>query len=104
MEEAVVTNDLDEAQSRQGVAVARGQPRSVGADPAAPQHIAGKHEATDDGVASPRGAVDLSDQKRPRRQGNPAGGAPQTPMSFPSGGSLSSLPDTDYAHGTDVSL
>ncbi|GMG17799.1 unnamed protein product [Phytophthora fragariaefolia] len=83
--------------------MARGQIRSVGADPAAPQLIAGKREAADDAVASPRGAVDLSDQTRPRRQGNPAGGAPQTPMSFPSGGSLSTLPDTGNAHGTDVS-
>ncbi|GMF57211.1 unnamed protein product [Phytophthora fragariaefolia] len=89
---------------KEGVAMARGQTRSVGADPAAPQLIAGKREATDDAVASPRGAVDLSDQKRPRRQGNPAGGAPQTPMSFPSGGSLATLPDTGNAHGTDVSL
>ncbi|GMF24878.1 unnamed protein product [Phytophthora fragariaefolia] len=87
-----------------GGAVARGLPRSVDADPAAPQPIAGKREATDDAVASPRGAVDPSDQQRPGRQGNPAGGAPQTPMSFPSGGSLSTLPDTGYAHGTDVSL
>ncbi|GMF64383.1 unnamed protein product [Phytophthora fragariaefolia] len=84
--------------------MARGQTRSVGADPAAPQLIAGKREATDDAAASPWGAVDLSDQKRPRRQGNPAGGAPQTPISFPSGGSLSTLPDTGYAHGTDVLL
>ncbi|GMF55674.1 unnamed protein product [Phytophthora fragariaefolia] len=45
----------------EGVARARSQTRSVGADPAAPQHIAGKREATDDAVASPRGAVDLSD-------------------------------------------
>ncbi|GMF57393.1 unnamed protein product [Phytophthora fragariaefolia] len=88
----------------EGFSVARGQIRSVGADPAAPQLIAGKREATVDAVASPRGAVDLSDQKRPRRQGNPAGGAPQTPMSFPSGGSLATLPDTGNAHGIDVSL
>ncbi|GMF54597.1 unnamed protein product [Phytophthora fragariaefolia] len=40
-------------------AVARGQPRIVGADPAAPQTIAEKREATDDAVMSPRGAVDL---------------------------------------------
>ncbi|GMF53807.1 unnamed protein product [Phytophthora fragariaefolia] len=86
------------------VAVARGQTQSVGADPAAPQLIAGKREATDDAVARPRGAIGLSDQKRPRRQGNPAGGAPETPMSFPSEGSLSTLPDTGYTHGTDVSL
>ncbi|GMF47818.1 unnamed protein product [Phytophthora fragariaefolia] len=65
-----------------GVAVIRGQTRSVGADPAAAQLKAGKNEATDDAVASPRGAVDLSDQTRPRHQGNPAGGAPQTPMRF----------------------
>ncbi|GMF61303.1 unnamed protein product [Phytophthora fragariaefolia] len=89
---------------RKGVTMTRGQTRSVGADPAAPQLITGKCEATDDAVASPRGAVDLSDQKRPRRQGNPAGGAPQTPISFPSGGSLTTLPDTGYAHGSDVSL
>ncbi|GMF15654.1 unnamed protein product [Phytophthora fragariaefolia] len=88
----------------EGIAMARRQTRSVGADPAAPQLIAGKREATDDAVASPRGAVDLSDQKRPRRQGNPGGGALQTPMSFPSGGSHSTLPDTGYAHGTDGSL
>ncbi|GMF63265.1 unnamed protein product [Phytophthora fragariaefolia] len=84
--------------------MARGQARSVGADPAAPQLIAGKREATDDAVASPWGAVDLSNQKRPRRQGNPIGGALQTPMSFPSGGTLSALPDTGYAHDIDVSL
>ncbi|GMF48383.1 unnamed protein product [Phytophthora fragariaefolia] len=36
--------------------------------------------------------------------GNPAGGAHQTPTSFPSGGSLSTLPDSGYAHDTDVSL
>ncbi|GMF56374.1 unnamed protein product [Phytophthora fragariaefolia] len=88
----------------EGFAVARGQTRSVGADPAAPQLIAGKREATDDAVASPRGAVDLSDQKRSRRQGNPGGGAPQSPMRFPSGGSLATLPGTGNAHGTDVSL
>ncbi|GMF44984.1 unnamed protein product [Phytophthora fragariaefolia] len=88
----------------EGVAVARGQPRIVGADPAETQLIAGKREATDDAVASPRGAVDLSDQKRPGRQGNPAGGAPENPMCFQSGGSLSTLPDTGYAPGTDVSL
>ncbi|GMF51803.1 unnamed protein product [Phytophthora fragariaefolia] len=68
----------------EGVAMAWDQTRSVGADPAAPQLIVGKREATDDAVASPRGAVDLSDQKRPRRQGNPVGGALQTPISFPS--------------------
>ncbi|GMF28254.1 unnamed protein product [Phytophthora fragariaefolia] len=84
--------------------MARGQPRSVGAAPAAHQLIAGKREATDDAVASTRGAVDLSDQKRPRLQGNPVGGALQTPMGFPSGGSLATLPDTGNAHGTDVSL
>ncbi|GMF20484.1 unnamed protein product [Phytophthora fragariaefolia] len=86
------------------VAVARGQPRGVGADPAALQPIARKREATDDAVASPRGDVDLSDQKRLRSQGNPAGGTPQTPMRFQSGGYLSTLPDVVYAHGTDVSL
>ncbi|GMG18151.1 unnamed protein product [Phytophthora fragariaefolia] len=153
MEVAVVTNDLDEAQSRQVALELRApvskrpvarplltpsvrdygiQPRDpaetarhaasqpkylcdrglpwVGVRPGAlvltqrpSQLIAGKCEATDDAVASPRGAVDLSDQKRPRGQGSCRRGTSNS-HAFSEWGSLSTLPDTGYAHGTEVSI
>uniref|UniRef100_H3H1W1 Uncharacterized protein n=1 Tax=Phytophthora ramorum TaxID=164328 RepID=H3H1W1_PHYRM len=52
--------------------------------------------------ASPQGAVDRFDQKRPRRQGSLAGGVPQTPMSSASGGTLATSPDTGIDFGGDA--
>jgi hypothetical protein len=74
---------------------------SSAADPVAPRPIVGKREATDYSVAGSRSALDLGDQKRPRRLGSLAGGVPQTPMSSRSGGTLATSPDTGYGPGVD---
>ncbi|EGZ19808.1 hypothetical protein PHYSODRAFT_496191 [Phytophthora sojae] len=92
------------APSREGVsAVAQGQPRSNVADPAAPQLIAGKRGTTGVPALSPRGAGDQADQKCPRRLGNLGGGAPQTPMSSRSEGTLATSQDTGFDPGTAAS-
>ncbi|EGZ05120.1 hypothetical protein PHYSODRAFT_534699, partial [Phytophthora sojae] len=92
------------APSREGVsAVAQGQPRSKVADPAAPQLIAGNRGTTGVPALSPRGAGDQADQKRPRRLGSLGGGAPQTPMSCRSEGTLAISPDTGFDPGTAAS-
>jgi len=77
---------------------------SSAADPVAPRPIVGKREATDYSVAGSRSALDLGDQKRPRRLGSLAGGVPQTPMSSQSGGTLATSPDTGYGPGVDDAL
>ncbi|EGZ29092.1 hypothetical protein PHYSODRAFT_468991 [Phytophthora sojae] len=92
------------APSREGVsAVAQGLPRSNVADPAAPQLIAGKRGTAGVPALSPRGAGDQADQKRPRRLGSLGGGAPQTPMSSRSEGTLAISPDTGFDPGTAAS-
>ncbi|EGZ30358.1 hypothetical protein PHYSODRAFT_468157 [Phytophthora sojae] len=52
---------------------------------------------------SPRGAGDQADQKSPRCLGSLGGGAPQTPMSSRSEGTLTISPDTGFDPGTAVS-
>jgi hypothetical protein len=68
---------------------------SAAADPMAPRPIVGKREATDYSASCSRSALDLADQKRPRRLGSLAGGVPQAPMIS------RTSPDIDYDPGVD---
>jgi hypothetical protein len=85
-------------------AAAPDQRLNSAADPVAPRPIVRKREATYYSVAGSRSALDLGDQKRPRRLGSLAGGVPQTPMSSQSGGTLATSPDTGYGPGVNDAL
>ena len=74
----------------------QGQSGSSSADLGLPATSAGKRGATD--VA----AVDQRDQKRQRRQGSPAGGAPHTPKSSVSVDIPATSPDTGYSRCGDA--
>ncbi|KAL4137201.1 hypothetical protein PRIC2_000723 [Phytophthora ramorum] len=95
-------SSADLPQGGSSAAAAQGQSLSSAVDPLAPRPTAGKRVATDAPVASPQGAVDRFDQKRPRRQDSLAGGVPQTPMSSASGGTLATSPDTGIDFGGDA--
>uniref|UniRef100_H3GYS0 Uncharacterized protein n=1 Tax=Phytophthora ramorum TaxID=164328 RepID=H3GYS0_PHYRM len=95
-------SSADLPQGGSSAAAAQGRSLSSAVDPLAPRPTAGKRVETDVPVASPQGAVDRFDQKRPRRQGSLAGGVPQTPMSSASGGTLVTSPDTGIDFGGDA--
>ncbi|ETO66692.1 hypothetical protein F444_16222 [Phytophthora nicotianae P1976] len=67
-------------------------------------HSSGKRSAPGDAVARHGGvpAPDVPDHKRPRRQGNLAGGEPQTPKRYVSEGNPSTSQDIGYDPGDVV--
>ncbi|KAK1947877.1 hypothetical protein P3T76_000167 [Phytophthora citrophthora] len=77
------------------------QSLSSAASPSASHTSGEKRVSTEWSTSSPPGASDPRDQKRPRRQGSPASGAPQTPTSFGNEDTLATSPDTGYDHGGD---
>ena len=87
--------------STESVSTSAGQSRSSAANPAAPPPNV-KRGSTAAAATGPR--PDGRDQKRPRRQGNLAGGAPRTPTSSASVDNPSTLQDTGFDPGDDVAL
>ncbi|KAG2890239.1 hypothetical protein PC117_g24511 [Phytophthora cactorum] len=76
-------------------APATGQSLSSAADLSSPRSSGRKRSAPGDAVARRDGALatDVPGHKRQRRLGNPAGGEPQTPMSFVNEGNLATSQD-----------
>ncbi|ETM98109.1 hypothetical protein PPTG_19749 [Phytophthora nicotianae INRA-310] len=84
-------------------APATGQSLSSAADLSS-SHPSGKRSAPGDAVARHGGvlAPNVPDHKRPRRQGNLAGGKPQTPKRYVSEGNASTSPEIGYDPGDVV--
>ncbi|ETP00172.1 hypothetical protein F441_22409 [Phytophthora nicotianae CJ01A1] len=84
-------------------APATGQSLSSAADLSS-SHSSGKRSAPGDAVARHGGvlAPNVPDHKRPRRQGNLAGGKPQTPKRYVSEGNASTSPEIGYDPGDVV--
>ncbi|KAG2904630.1 hypothetical protein PC115_g14906 [Phytophthora cactorum] len=85
-------------------APATGQILRSAADLSSPRSSGGKRSAPGDAVARRDGdlATDVPGHKRQRRLGNPAGGEPQTPMSFVNEGNLATSQDIGYDPGDNA--
>ncbi|KAG2931276.1 hypothetical protein PC117_g13523 [Phytophthora cactorum] len=92
------------ARVHEPAAPATGQSMGSAADLSSPRSSGGKRSQPGDAAARHGGALatDVPGHKRQRRLSNPAGGEPQTPMSFVNEGNLGTSQDIGYDPGDDA--